>query len=246
MRSERHSILRQIQKSRDRVPLPKTVGEMFDGSVLKAEYNDHRPARRALTRYQERGALAALKMGQDGYKVPYGVKVALASELYHTQIVHRHPWAVVWFSNGKRYAAKKTTLVGAVQLHRQLILEYGVLPANATIISRSRGYDIPAKLRGKLPKPWKWCPRCMKPRKFQLHPSGQTTHVRRKEWSEDYQRYEFKERLVNLLWCPVCKTTHRDPVFRRSNQPWEIRKFRRGARKAKPRYTTNNRRRRRR
>ena len=239
MDSARRSIPRIVQRTRDQVPLPATVGEMFDGPRIREEYNAHRPAVKALTRYQQRAAQAAMGMGRDGYKVPYGVRIALQSELFHVQIIHRHPWAVVWFAAGKRYYSRQVTLAAAVQLHRKLVVDHGVPPAKATIISRSRGYDIPPKLRGKLPAPWKWCPRCMKPRKFRIHPSGQEIEVQRKEWSNEKRRYVFKQRKVRLIHCPVCGTTNRDNVYRRSNQPWEIRKFKRGVRRAVPRHTTN-------
>lgn len=236
MSSEKPMILREIQRLRDSVPLPGTVGEMFDGPLLKEEFNAHRPAARVLERYQRRSAERALAMSNGEYKIPLGVRVALRSEFFPVQIVHRYPWAVVWFADGKRYRKLQTTLASAVVLHKQLVMDCGV--KNATIISRSRGYDIPRELRGRLPSPWKWCPRCMKPKKYQRDPEGATTHVRRKEWNSEKKRYEFRERKVWLIRCPTCGCTNRDSVFRRSNQPWELRRFKQGVTRAKARHTS--------
>jgi hypothetical protein len=95
---------------------------------------------------------------------------------------------------------------------------------HATIVSR-HGYDIPPQLRGKLPGNWKWCPGCMKPRKYrrqyQLSGDPQTFFAYRKEWNRDKLRYEFRDRKLALMACPICGLTNRDHKFRRSNQPWE-------------------------
>lgn len=163
------------------------------------------------------------------WKVPYGVREALRKPLSRPQMVVRYPWYVTWRS--------PTT-------HRRLKKNFGALPAavffiatkaqyadpQACIVSR-QGYDIPAKLRNKLPKPWKWCPCCMMPRKFyRVYPEESFYALIRTDRDEPR-----KERKVKLLRCKVCGVTNRNHIFRRSNQIFVVRKFKRGARRAKRR-----------
>jgi hypothetical protein len=105
---------------------------------------------------------------------------------------------------------------------------------NATIVSRARAYDVPPELRGKLPPRWYWCPHCMKPRRYERDPENRRFDTMKKVWSKEKQRYIWKSRMVYLLVCPVCGLHERNPIFRRSNQPWEVRKFKQGARRARP------------
>jgi hypothetical protein len=105
--------------------------------------------------------------------------------------------------------------------------------SDAWIISR-QGYDIPAPLRGKLPhkKLGYWCPCCMTARKFYPTVPMQVFHAQKKVWSTERNRYIYTTRKLRLLRCRVCGITNRDAKFRRSNQPWEVRRFKRGARRA--------------
>jgi hypothetical protein len=213
--------LEALRKIRDSYPLPRTVGELFQKSgSLKSEYVEHRPAERAIERYHKRSHERVVE-----YEVTLGVRQALKLPLLHNQLVHREPWAVYWIHKRKRYKKLFTSLGAAIIFHSEVVQ----LVRNATIISRSRGYHIPPSLRGKLPKGWVWCPHCMKPRRYKRHPSGDTFYTIKK----DPNTFVRKERQVALLICPMCQSTNRDHVYRASNQPWEIRKFRRGATRAK-------------
>jgi hypothetical protein len=153
-----------------------------------------------------------------------GLRQALKQALIWNQIVHKYPWAVMWLKGGKRYRKKFQTLGGAIAFQQRAVR---VAPS-ATVVSLSKSYDIPAALRGRLPKRWRWCPRCMKPRRFKRKDPLETFYVNRKEWSEDHKRYIPHEREIAVIECPLCGCTNRDTVFRRSNQPWEIRRIKPG------------------
>jgi hypothetical protein len=210
-----------LRRLRDSYPLPRKVSDLFQTSgMLKPEYAEHRPARRAIEAYHQRNNVRVAE-----YKVDLGVRQALKLPLLHQQLVHREPWAVYWLANGRRYKKRFTSLGAAIEFHARVIQQV----PNATIISRSRGYHIPPSLRGKLPKGWVWCPHCMKPRKYRRHPSGETFSV----FKKDPVTFQRKLRDVALLICPMCQNTNRDHVYRASNQPWEIRKFKRGATRAR-------------
>lgn len=233
MRTEKDGLhtLREMQRIRDAVPLPSTVSELYDGDKLRSQYIEHTPARKALQRYHKRTGEAVYRDD-----LPIGLKQALKLPLVWNQITHRYPWKVMWVrtdSQGRRKKGQKlcTTLGGAIKEWDRI---RAIVP-NATVVSRSRGYDIPPKLRGKLPPRWYWCPRCMKPRRYARDPDGARFYVLKKVWRPTKGRYEWVERQVYLLRCPMCSTTNKDQVFRRSNQPWEVRKFKRGVRTARRR-----------
>jgi len=57
----------------------------------------------------------------------------------------------------------------------------------------------------------------------------------RKEWNAEKQRYDWNERKLREMRCEFCGCTNRDPKMRRSNQPWTIRKFKPGVRRARRR-----------
>jgi hypothetical protein len=195
-----------------------------DGKLL-SHYLQHRPAEHAIQRYHKRTGEAVYSQNGD---LPVGLQQAVRLPLVWVQIVNRHPWKVMWIRvvDGKRKKGEKlcTTLGGAILLQRKIS---SVVP-NATVVSRARGYDIPHELRGKLPPRWYWCPRCLKARKYQRDPQGATFYTIKKVWSDEKRRYVYKERKIYLLRCPMCSCTNRDPIFRRSNQPWETRRIKRG------------------
>ena len=238
-RSTIPSKLVEIQRIRDSVPLPSTMAELYTPEGrLRAEYNEHRPAMRAIQRYHKRTGEAVSSNG----RLPSGLEQAIHLPLVWVQIVHRYPWKVMWVrqvdGKVKRGEQLCTTLGGAIIIQRKVAK---VVP-NATIVSRTRGYDIPPELRGKLPPRWYWCPRCMKPRKYARDPNDATFYTIKKQWSDDKQKYVWKERKVYLLRCPMCLCTNRDPVFRRSNQPWETKRYKRGVVRASNRKPRRHRR----
>lgn len=162
-------------------------------------------------------------------RLPVGVQQALKLPLIWTQIVNRYPWKVMWIrvdNEGRRKRGQKlcTTLGGAIDIQRRAAK---IVP-NATIVSRVRGYDVPAPLRGSLPPRWYWCPRCMKPRRYVRDENNEQFEAMKKVWSTDNNRYKWVARKVWLLRCPMCACTNRDPVWRRSNQPWQTRRIKPG------------------
>ncbi len=229
-----------IQRIRDSVPLPATIGELYLNGKLRNEYLQHGPVDRVIQRLHRRAGEAV----EDKDSLPPGLQQAIKLPLIWVQIVNRHPWKIMWVRTDEKGRKRKgeklcTTLGGAILEWRRIKR----LAPNATVISRARGYDIPPSLRGRLPKGWVWCPHCMKPRKYKRGETEQKFSVLKKQWSEEKGRYEWRERMVYLLICPLCGNTNRDQVYRRSNQPWEIRKFKKGVRRARPRHRTTKRKR---
>jgi hypothetical protein len=222
--------LQHIQRIRDAVPLPATIGELYNGQgKLRSEFIEHRPAEHAIQRYHKRTG-ETLRDSD----LPVGLQQALHLPLVWVQIVNRYPWKVMWIRrtpDGKRRKGQKlcASLGHAVAVREKV----SKVAPNATVVSRVRGYDIPTSLRGKLPPRWYWCPRCMKPRRYVRDEKGETFTALKKVWSKEKQRFRWVERPVYLLRCPMCECTNRDPIFRRSNQPWETRKFKRGVTRAR-------------
>ena len=226
-RSTIPSRLADIQRIRDAVPLPATIGGLYTAEgKLRSEYLEHGPAERAIQRYHKRTGEAVYS---ENGRLPIGLEQALHLPLVWVQIVNRYPWKVMWVRtvDGRRVRGEKLcqSLGAAIIIQRQVAKKV----PNATVVSRTRGYDIPPSLRGKLPSRWYWCPRCMKPRRYTRDPDNATFYVVKKVWSDEKQRYIWKERKVYVLRCPMCNCTNRDPIFRRSNQPWEIKHLKRGA-----------------
>lgn len=207
-------------------PRVKQFDELWDHrGLLKAAFveSDMDAPDGPLVRRHRKAVIAAMKLGDDGYKVPRIVMIAYkAGDFIMCQVAQRYPWAVIAKTDDKVYYKKCETMLRAVEVHKKWVKKV----PNATIISRVRGYDIPPELRGKMPPGWKWCPRCCKGRKFTVVSPAQHFYAERKEWDSSLGRYVWKERRLKLLECPMCGCTNRDAIFRRSNQPWETTKLR--------------------
>lgn len=243
----RHTIARKKRKPQvarwfhdrevDDRPRPTTIAEVFDerGKIFDAFCSD-KVVLTQLERRQAKGARQAMKklssQGKGADKaLTLGIRCALRQGFVWNQLIKQYPWAVYVMVDGKVKRKKCTTLGDAVYWWSRLVKRY----PNATIVSLARSYDIPDKLRGKLPRPWKWCPRCLKARKFRkkLYDGQEATfYTLRKEWSDEKGRYEWMERKLYVTECPMCGCTNRDPVMRRSNQEFHTRKFKRGVRTA--------------
>jgi hypothetical protein len=173
--------------------------------------------------------------GSHEWKVPYGVKYALSKPLLWSQIATKYPWYVTWQSprNQKRLKKKFESLAAAVVF---ITTRAQYVDEQASVISRT-GYDIPPKLRGKLPhsKLGYWCPCCMDARKFYAVIPEQEFSAMKKVWDSDQGRYKYVVRKLRVLKCKHCGITNRDAKFRRSNQPWEVRRFKRGVTRARRR-----------
>lgn len=166
------------------------------------------------------------------WKVPYGVRQALATPLIHAQIVNRYPFYVTWVSprTHKRLRKYEATLATSIILITERV-QY--VDPDASIVSRI-GYHVPPALRGKLPHPklGYWCPCCMTARPYFPTVPEQVIYVTKKVWSDEKRRYIYVERKVRLLKCKACGLSNRDHKFRVSNQPWQIRRFKSGATRA--------------
>lgn len=168
---------------------------------------------------------------RNGYQPPDSVRIIAKIGYHYGQLGKRFPFAVMWLKDGKRYRKRCANIGEAVLVHQKVS---PVVP-NATIVSLVRSYDIPSDLRGRLPKPWLWCPRCLKPRKFVLDADGRSFFALKKKWNAEKGRYEWVDRRVAMIFCPMCSCSNKDPVFRRSNQPWETRRFKQGVTRARRR-----------
>jgi len=168
----------------------------------------------------------------DTWKVPYGVRLCLRRSLVSGQITVQYPWAVTWKSprTGKRARKHFATPYGAFDF---IATTAQYVDSRAAIISRGVGYDIPARLRGIIPHPWKWCPRCMTARRFKVVYPEQHFYALRKEWNSEKQRYDWNERKLRILQCELCGCTNRDSKMRRSNQPFEVRRIKQGVRRVR-------------
>ncbi len=161
------------------------------------------------------------------WKVPLGVRQALKTPLSHSQLVNKYPWYVTWRSprTGKRLRKYFNTLHEAIQFTAERA-QY--VDKQATIVNR-QGMEIPFSLVSKLPKPWKWCPCCMKARKFyRVYPEQSVEFMMRNpdSWEEKY-------RVVPLLHCRICGLTNRNHQYQRSNYWLVARRVKPGVRRVK-------------
>lgn|SRR5215471_813227 len=195
------------------------------GQLLRPQFQSHK---RVLYFLQKRHRNVSAGIGEDGvyrnghhsYKVSLGVRLCLKRPLIWGQIVNQYPWYVTWFdpSTGARRRKKFNTALAGLNF---IATKAQYVDKGASLVSRQVGYDIPAQLRGRIPKPWRWCPYCMTARKFRRRFPEETFYAQRKEWSEEKSRYVWKERRLAVLECPRCLMTNQDAKMRRSNQPWE-------------------------
>jgi len=156
---------------------------------------------------------------------------------------NRLAWYVTWVSPRTGARLKKYFMSPWVGMEF-LATKAARADSHAALVSRQRPYDVPARYRGKFPyrqeykgrtRTWYWCPLCMQPRRFRAVQPQQEFYAEVKVWSDEKKRYIPKERKLRLLECHYCGCTNHNAVWRRSNQPWEIRKFKRGVRRARRR-----------
>jgi hypothetical protein len=171
--------------------------------------------------------------------VPYGVRVALHESLVYNQVAVKYPFYVAWRSPKTSLRHKK--FVSCIPAGIHLIatrLQY--VDSEAYIVSRTVGYNVPPKLRGKFPRRMNgkqvyWCPGCMTARSFRRVVPAQEFHAMKKFWNTEKLRYDWKDVPLALLRCTHCGTTNRDSKFRNSNQPYEVRKIKKGVRRVRSR-----------
>jgi hypothetical protein len=196
--------------------------------------------------FQNRHAKGTKVIGDDGvyrtgeheWPVPYGVRIALRTRLTYNQIVVKYPFTATWTSpkSGRRLKKNFTSLIGAIKF---CTTKAQYVDPQCSIIARVVGYDVPPKLRGKLPRRMRgskmhyWCPYCMDARRFKRG-EGEF-YAMKKFWNDEKQRWDWKEVKLAILICTVCGISNRDSKFRRSNQPFEVRKIKQGVRWVKRR-----------
>lgn len=216
-------------------PRPASVEDLFEGTKLKRQFmtdpvyawfqKRHTKVRSLI----DKEGVYTTKDGEHEWKVPYGLRMALVEPLKYTQVVNKYPFYVTWVSpkTGKRLIKYFMSIPHAVDF---IAAKAQYVDSQACVVSR-HGYYIPRKLMGKFPRKMGdpprvhyWCPRCMAPRRFRRL-EGETFFTMKKEWSNDKMRYEWKDRELALLCCVFCGISNRDPKFRASNQPLEIRRI---------------------
>lgn len=226
---------------------PRTVADLYtegeNGERLDGKYTERTDIHELI---QRRHLSGMSRINEDGYyesdehlwKVPYGVRQALRTRLYWTQIASKYPYYTTWTSprTGVRLRKKHMSLVHAIHF---IATRAQYVDPHASIIAR-HGFYIPTKLMGKFPRKMGdpprthyWCPRCMEPRRFRR--TGQTFFQMKKFWNEEKGRYDWKNVELALMECTVCTISNRDAKFRASNQPVEKRRFKRGVRRARRR-----------
>jgi hypothetical protein len=145
-----------------------------------------------------------------------------------------HPWFVTWRSpkTRKRYRKQFQALPHAIEF---IATKAQYADPHASVVSR-HPYDVIPALRGKFPAKrggyiYYWCPMCVTARQFFPLSEDVTFWTAKKTWYETKGRYEWPDRRVRVLQCRICGCTNRNHYFRRSNQPWEKRRFKRGVRR---------------
>jgi hypothetical protein len=213
----------------------RKVSEAYVDGKLRSEFIGTDMEDKLLRR-QHRLALNA-SLGLD---CPKNLKWILEQEFVLSQVTHEKPWAVMWLSNGERKRKRFNGLWSAVEFwnkaHKQ--------NPTASIVSLARGYDLPASLRfkkDKFPKRFKWCPHCVTFRVFKRVYPEQSFFANIKYRAVDKKgnpEFQWAVRKVWLTECQLCGHTNRSPVFRRANQPYELRIIKKGKQRVKPRKGT--------
>lgn len=245
----------KLRKQARKIRIRDLYGGGDSGNLLQGRYgtekiyawfqNRHRRASRQLDPGGVYHSDEKTQFGDDhDWRVPPTVRECLKRPLVRGQINVRLAWYVTWVSPKTGLRLRKYFESPWAAIHF-IATKAQYVDRHTALVSRSHGYDIPSRFRGKVPykqeregkKPrtWYWCPQCMQPRRFRAVQPLTDFHGAVKVWNEEKGRYDYPERKLRLLECPHCGCTNRDTVFRRSNQPWEVRKFKRGARRAKRR-----------
>jgi hypothetical protein len=218
------------------------------GKLMRAEYRDDRgnPKPKVEQFIQKRHIVARDLVGADGvyrygeheWKVPLGLLYYWHRPLRRHQMVVFHPWWATWISpkTSRRLRKEFTSLPHAI--HFVATKAQYVDPRAA--VTAKQPYDVIPALRGKLPKlhngrRFYWCPCCVTARPFFAIIPERKFSVLKKVWSDEKGRYIWVQRDVRVLACQTCGITNRDGAFRRSNQPWEKRRFSQGVRRARRR-----------
>lgn len=214
------------------------VADAYSEGKLRAEFICTDLEEKLLNRQERmaRQAVSATNL-REGYKVPSNVSHFIAAGITWNQIVHQKPWAVYVLIKGKRKRKRFNNLWEAVEYHSKITLRY----PSAGIVSLCRAYELPREWRlkkAKLPRRFKWCPHCATFRVFRRVEPTARFFAEIKRWNETKQKYEWTSRLIWVTECQLCGNTNRSDVFRRANQPFELRKIKPGVSRVKARRVT--------
>jgi hypothetical protein len=229
-------------KRRSKLTLDDMYGGGDSGNFLNPQYSENPKVKAWFQRRHRRGAslisgdgVYRTRDGEHEWKVPYGVRVAMNQPLVHGQIIAKFPFYVTWRSRGKRHKRYVSTMIGGVDL---ICRQVQYIDREACLVSRTVPYHVPPKLRGKFPlrrgtRTYYWCPMCMDARRF--FRTGDEFYGLKKFWNDEKGIYEWKEVRLALTSCNHCGCTNREPRFRYSNQPYEVRRIKKGVRRVKKR-----------
>jgi|SRR5215472_124026 len=236
------------KKLRRKLRVVDLYGEGVSGNLLQGRFGTAKIY--AWFQQRHRRGHSALEKGEytshDGkhvWNVPVTVEECLSLPLTTAQMNNRLAWYVTWVSPRTGNRLKKYFMSPWVAMEF-LATKAARVDSHAALVSRQRPYDVPKKYRGKFPykqpfkgreRTWYWCPLCMQPRRFRAVRPLQEFYAQVKVWSDEKQRFIWTERKLRLLECQYCGCTNHNHWFRRSNQPWEVRKFKRGVRRARRR-----------
>ncbi len=236
-------------RSRNR-PRVKSLSEVYLNEKLRPEFIGTDMEDKLMARQRKLAIDASLSMGDNGYHVPKNVEVFYSQGFTWGQIAVKKPWAVyvlIKTANGtKRRRARFNNLAQAIEFHKRASKQH-----SAGIVSLGRAYDLPEGWRfrrEKIPQRFKWCPHCAAFRVFKRVIPEQKFFAMVKRPTSDPKKlargikYEWTNRQLWLTECQLCGNTNRGQVFRRSNQPWEVRRIKKGVRRIKPRPGTPKRR----
>lgn len=217
-------------------------GEGVTGHLMRQRYRTLRGrpkpkvAKLLQKRHEPRGVGPdnVYRTGDHEWHVPIGLVYYWHKPLRQHQMVVHEPWFVTWHKNGKRYRKQFQSLPQAIHF---VATRAQYTDPHASVVAK-HPYDIIPALRGKLPRKhnggtYYWCPCCVTAREFYPVYPERTFWVLKKRFNETKGRYEWLDRRVRTLRCRVCACTNQNAAFRRSNQPWEKRRFKRGVRRAK-------------
>ena len=223
--------------------LSDLYGEGVSGNLLQGRYGTEKVYAWFQQRHRRGRSLlddGVYRSGNREWRVPPTVLACVELPLSNNQMSNRLAWYVTWISPRTGQRLKKYFMSPWVAMEFIATKAVRVDP-HAALVSRTRPYYIVPKYRGKLPhkdaqgRTWYWCPLCMQPRRFKAVQPTQEFYAMVKKWSDEKARYIWADRKLRLLECSYCGCTNRESTFRRSNQPWEVRKFRKGTRRAKRR-----------
>jgi hypothetical protein len=218
-------------------PRVKSIKEVYSEGKIIGVFLDTDMEARLLARQRRLTTDALLQLESKKYKVPRNVQVFLKQGFVWNQIAVEKPWAVYVLIGGRRKRKRFNNLREAILFHKKICKEH----PSSGIVSLCHSYELPRAYlvkKDKLPRKFKWCPQCAAFRVFRIHPSGEKIYAMVKVWNDTRQRYEYTDRQVWLTECQLCGGTNRNTTYRRANQPYEVRRIKKGVRRVKPRGDT--------